>query len=101
MAFYTERKETILLHIKVNPGKPASKITGVKNNELCLDIKGAPEKGKANKEVVRFLAKALHTSRSAIEIKSGHTSRHKLILLPGEMREELKVLRETLPIMKE
>jgi uncharacterized protein len=42
-------------------------------------VSSAPEKGKANKEVVRTLAKHLGVSRSSITIVSGLTSREKTV----------------------
>lgn len=42
-------------------------------------VASAPEKGKANKDVVKALAKHLGVSRSEVTIASGHASRDKII----------------------
>jgi len=42
-------------------------------------VSSAPEKGKANKEVVKALAKHLEVSRSSLTIVSGLTSREKTV----------------------
>ncbi|MBN2532251.1 MAG: YggU family protein [Spirochaetales bacterium] len=96
MAFYTVQKDKIIVHIRVTPGKPVNKIAGIANNELCLYIKAPPEKGKANKEILKFLAKKLDISRTDIEIKAGHANRHKTLLFPAGSREKLKNLAGTL-----
>ena len=46
---------------------------------LKIDLAAVPEDGKANEELVRFLAEEFQVSRSAIEIISGVTSRTKTI----------------------
>ncbi len=44
-----------------------------------VDLAAVPEDGKANEELVRFLAKEFQVSRSAITIVSGETSRTKVV----------------------
>ena len=44
-----------------------------------IRIKSAPEKGKANDELIKFLAKEFATPKENIEIISGKTDRIKLI----------------------
>ena len=44
-----------------------------------IRIKSAPEKGKANAELIKFLAKEFTTPKENIEIISGKTDRIKLI----------------------
>ncbi len=49
-----------------------------------IDLAAVPEDGKANEELVRFLAQEFETSRSSIEIVSGHTSRTKIVRVRKE-----------------
>ena len=44
-----------------------------------VDVTVAPEDGKANKQVVRLLAKEMNLSKSALSIVRGLTSRNKMI----------------------
>lgn len=69
--------------IKVNivPNSRLNQIVGWKNGELKIRIKALPEHGKANEELIRFLAEQCQMSKSDIEIISGHTSRKKLVRL--------------------
>lgn len=67
-----------LLKIIVKPSSPKSEITAVDNerNALRVNIKAPPDKGKANREVIKFFSKLL---KKKVEIVSGMRSKEKLI----------------------
>jgi uncharacterized protein (TIGR00251 family) len=65
-----------LLKIKVIPHSSRNELVKVDESELKLYLKAAPEKGKANKEVIRFFKKKLGLR---VEIRSGEKSREKLL----------------------
>jgi uncharacterized protein (TIGR00251 family) len=44
-------------------------------------LKSSPTKGKANKELITFLAKKLQLNKRQIEIIRGHKSRQKTVLI--------------------
>ena len=44
-----------------------------------VDVTVAPEDGKANKQVIKLLAKELRMPKSALTIKHGCTNRDKII----------------------
>ena len=69
----------IRLEIKVIPQSGGQKIVLDKNGQIKCYIKSAPEKGKANKEIISFLAKKLGISKQSITIVSGLTNRKKVI----------------------
>ena len=48
--------EGIIISVKVQPKSSTNKIVGDLGGELKIAIKQPPEKGKANKELVSFLA---------------------------------------------
>ncbi|MFR1031928.1 MAG: DUF167 family protein [Alphaproteobacteria bacterium] len=50
---------------------------------LKISVVSIPEKGKANKELLSFLAKRLKTAKSNFEIISGASERCKRILIKG------------------
>ena len=86
-----------LITVKVKPSSSATKFKGKldKNGNVILkiDVAAPPEKGKANEELVKFLAKKLGISKNNIEIKAGATSREKKIEIKGlGMEDILKVL---------
>lgn len=91
--FYYPAKGRLLLRVKVTPGANQNRITGIKNQELLVRIKAQAERGKANKELLKYLAGLLEVPRSQLIISSGESSRHKLISIPPGMEKALgKVL---------
>jgi uncharacterized protein (TIGR00251 family) len=80
---FTIKGDSILLKVKAFPKARETRILGVRNGELVVRIQASPLKGKANKELVKFLAKMFAIPRLEIQILSGETSRHKILRLPG------------------
>ncbi len=83
---------TCILLVKVIPQAQYSEYVGWHGEELKIRIKAPPEKGKANTELIRFLAKTLCITKNAITILSGETSRHKRVKIEGYNTEELMSL---------
>lgn len=71
--------------IKVKPGskeQKISRITDMFGNEIYeVKLKSLPKDGEANRELLDVLAKEFKTSKSKIEIKSGLTSRNKIVFI--------------------
>ncbi len=72
------------LRIKVIPKSPKNEIVetmidGEGEETIKIRIKAAPEKGKANTELIKFLSKTLNTPKENIKILSGKTEQLKLI----------------------
>lgn len=64
---------------KVIPNASKSEIISINNNEFKIKVQTPPEDGKANKEVIKLLAKHFNTSKSKIKIISVKTTRLKII----------------------
>jgi hypothetical protein len=79
---FTIKGESLLLKVKAFPKAEGNRIVGVRSGELVVRVRAPATKGKANTELVRFLSKRLSVPRTEVRILSGHSSRHKLILLP-------------------
>ncbi|MDC1143079.1 DUF167 domain-containing protein [Planctomycetota bacterium] len=73
----------VSIRLRVAPGASKAEIKGVHAGALKLSITEPPEKGKANKGVIRLLAKSLNLAAKNLEITSGHTSQDKAILICG------------------
>lgn len=67
---------------------------------LKVSINAVPEDGKANKELIAFLAKSWKLPKSALSILSGHTSRLKIILIEGDGKQILAQLSAWLRAIK-
>ena len=51
----------------------------IEEDQICIGIKSKPIKGEANKEIIKKIAKYFAISTTAIEVKSGHKSKEKII----------------------
>ena len=69
-------KKILIYKVQVQFSKDFLKI---KEGQICVGIKSKPIKGEANKEIIKKIAKYLAISTTAIEIKSGHKSKEKII----------------------
>jgi len=68
------------LRIKVIPGAPKTEIKGeMADGTLKITVAAAPEKGKANAALIKFLAEEYGVPKSAVIIISGAGVRLKLI----------------------
>jgi uncharacterized protein len=76
---FQETKEGILFKIKVIPKAANHEIVGWETDELKIRLAAGPTKGKANEELIKFLAKQLDIGRSKICLVQGKTSRHKKV----------------------
>ncbi len=78
----------LLCSIKVVPssGRNAWKLD--KNGQLKCFLKNPPEKGRANRELIKLLAGALSLSQSEISIVSGLTSRTKRLRIQTDLSQE-------------
>ena len=75
-----EQADGVAVSVLVQPGAARDRLCGEHAGRLKLAVTAAPEKGKANKAVCRFLAAQLGLSKSQVRIVSGHHSRLKEVL---------------------
>ncbi len=73
------------LLLKVKAGAKKNSIDGtleIDNKQyIKLSIKAPPEKGKANKMIIEFMAKELGVAKNDLEIGAGKTSQYKVLKL--------------------
>lgn len=79
----TESGSGIIIPIKVQPNASKERIVGEHDGQLKIAVAAPPEKGKANKAVIKLIAKKLNIKVSSISILSGETSRDKRLLIEG------------------
>ncbi|MCX7025642.1 MAG: DUF167 domain-containing protein [Spirochaetes bacterium] len=90
--WYRDDADTMLIEVKAIPGAQVSSIDGIRNGVLLVHVAAAPEKGKANAELVKFFSKSLGCAKSEIELVRGETSRNKLVRLSFEAFGALKAI---------
>jgi hypothetical protein len=67
--------------VKVVPGASRSRLVGSLGQALKVAVAAAPEKGAANKALLKLLAKHLDLRPAQIRILSGQTQARKQILI--------------------
>jgi hypothetical protein len=65
--------------VKVKPNSKQQKIEESEDGTLIVHLKSPPVDGKANKELIDLLAKRFNVPKSKIIIKSGLSSKTKVI----------------------
>ena len=90
-AYLTETPEGVILNVRAQPRSSRSGIDGLLGDAVKVRIRCAPVDGKANKELVETLAEAFDLPKSAVEFKSGETSKAKRILLRGITAEQVSL----------
>lgn len=75
------------LKLIVQPKAKKTQIVGLHDGMLKLAVASPPVDGKANKEIVTFLADFFKLKKSEVSIISGERSRRKICLL-GSLEEE-------------
>jgi uncharacterized protein (TIGR00251 family) len=73
----------VIFSVKVVPRSSKTVIAGVLDDMLKIKLIAAPEKGKANKALIEFLAETLGVRKNAVKITSGQTSPVKTIQITG------------------
>lgn len=70
------------LLVAVIPNASRTEIVGWHGDALKIRVAAPPVDGKANRELIHYLAKSLDIAKSDIEIISGHMNKRKRLLLP-------------------
>jgi uncharacterized protein (TIGR00251 family) len=65
--------------VKVKPNSKQQKIAEQEDGSLIVHLKSPPVDGKANEELIKLLAEKFDVPKSHITIKSGSTSRQKVV----------------------
>jgi uncharacterized protein (TIGR00251 family) len=76
-------RDGVAFTVVCRPRAPKTRARGVHGAALRLDVAAPPEKGAANDEVLRFLARALGVAPAAVRIAAGSSGREKSIRVLG------------------
>jgi len=68
-----------LLTLHVQPGAKKTEVAGLYGDALKIRLAAPPVDGKANATLVSFVADRLGLAKSAVHLKSGQTSRRKVL----------------------
>lgn len=81
-----------MLHVRVVPGAKKSQLAGEEGGRLKVRIQAPPVEGKANRELLRLLARELGLKKNRIALISGERSRDKKLLLKNVSLAEAYVM---------
>ena len=73
--------EGVVFDVRVQPRSSKNSIAGDYAGALKIRLTAPPVDNAANRMCITFLAKCLGVSKSSLEIITGHTGRHKQVLL--------------------
>ncbi len=81
--FYKKDNDTVLFRIKAQPKANKSEFCEIYgDNAIKIRIKAPAVEGAANEELLKFISKSFKIPKSSIILKSGDTSKIKVIEFP-------------------
>lgn len=81
---------TLTLHIQ--PGAKKTEFAGLHGDALKIRLAAPPVDGKANEALQKFVAETLGLAKAAVSLKSGHSSRRKVLEVKGAERTAIEAL---------
>lgn len=94
MSWLQAHAERVTLTLHIQPGAKKTEINGLHGEALKIRLAAPPVDGKANAALIEFLAVRLGIARSLVSLKSGLSSRRKVVevlLAAAIVRERLQV----------
>lgn len=81
--------EGLRLRVRLTPNASRDRIGSVAMDAedvawLTATVTSAPENGRANKALIKMLAKSWKLPKSSIDVRSGATQRRKTLLITGD-----------------
>ena len=73
-----------------SPGARRSELAGVAEGRLRVRLAAPAHEGRANAELVRFLAALLDVPKGAVTVAAGASSRRKLVRISGLTVDEAR-----------
>jgi uncharacterized protein len=85
------------LHVVAKPSSALRRILGRDPRGLLITLNAQPSKGRANEELIDFLAHLMGTPRSSVTIIRGHTARLKTVRIVHPQPAKVAALLRTYP----
>jgi uncharacterized protein (TIGR00251 family) len=95
VAWLVATRDGVVLSLHCQPGAKASRVVGLHDDRLKLQLQAPPLENRANEALVAWLADQLSLPRKEIEILTGHTGRQKRVLARGVTLERVERLLTT------
>ena len=84
------KEDQARITVQVQPNASENKVARFEGGVWHLKIAAPPVKGKANRELIKFLGDVLGVSKSNLTIEKGLTSKRKVVTIEGMTQEEVR-----------
>ena len=71
----------MILHLRAKPNARANQLLVAPDGSITVRLKAPPQEGQANSVLLAYLAEVFDTSKSRVELVSGHTATFKKVAL--------------------
>ncbi|WNY28946.1 hypothetical protein MmiEs2_11590 [Methanimicrococcus stummii] len=88
-----EKNGAVFIDLEVTPGSKVILVPSGYNEwrkRIEIKITQAPQKGKANEQIIEEIAKLFNVSNSLVSIENGMTSSKKTVKIEGAVLSEIK-----------
>ena len=82
----------VVIRVLVHAGAKRNAIVKEHDHALRVDIKAAPERGAANDALIRFFATLFLKPVSDVEIRHGHVSRNKVLVIRSCLCSDIELI---------
>jgi hypothetical protein len=82
----------VRLTVHAQPGAKRTEVSGLHGEALKVRIQAPPLEGRANEELIRFLADTLNVPRSHVTLVRGEKSRSKVFDIAGVTVEQARAV---------
>lgn len=76
-------EDRVVIDVRVIPNSSRNRCDGFLDGRYRIRLQAVPERGKANRALIDFLAKSLGVKRSHITLLAGATAREKRLEIRG------------------
>jgi uncharacterized protein (TIGR00251 family) len=92
MSWYSWEDETLILHVKVQPKASSNACADVLGDAITLRTTAPPVDGKANEQIIAWLAKGFGVAKSDVQLCSGDIARFKTfrIVAPKKLLADIQ-----------
>jgi len=77
--WYSWQDSALIINVRVQPRSSRDEIAGVLGDRLKIRLTAPPVEGKANRALLKFLAKSCAVAPGQVTILSGDTGRNKRV----------------------
>ena len=88
-SFISEKADFLLLTLNVHPSSSQQRIS-ITEYAFDIYVKEPPDKGKANKAVIKFLSRYFDIPSSSFSIIKGHKTKTKIVSVIEDKMEGVK-----------